>query len=366
MGSLVTTGSWMVARIKADLWIYALIAVYTIIGVGSIHWTNTGHLLAFEPYKEKWARLFLALFPSVLVLVDAVMIFIRFDRRRILAFRRMYSVKRIGYLVSGTVLLMSTYFFQGTFTSLKNAMVAWNGGFSHDVLHADIDKWLHFGVDPWRHVDFLINTETMLKVTQFNYNVVYFVLVFAFLYFACTSPKAERFRAHFVVCFMLAWIVVGNIFAASFVSAGPVYYGHVTGDTTRFAELMQYINAVSGPGSVADTQNYLWTLYSTNRAGFGSGISAFPSVHVGLATLVMYFAFDLSRKFGYFMIAYTVLIAASSVALAWHYAIDGYVSFVIVTALYFGLKPMLRSKPFYTQTPSDPKAVFAPAGSMAT
>ena len=61
-----------------------------------------------------------------------------------------------------------------------------------------------------------------------------------------------------------------------------------------------------------------------------NGISAFPSVHVGLIAMNALFVAERSRMLGRVAWLYVVLIVASSVYLGWHYAIDGYVSILVV------------------------------------
>jgi hypothetical protein len=82
-----------------------------------------------------------------LLLVYAIVIY-RVDRRRALALRLAFSTERLACLAAGVALLLSMMLFQGTYTSLKNTLPHWQGGFPHDRLQADIDRWLHFGVDP--------------------------------------------------------------------------------------------------------------------------------------------------------------------------------------------------------------------------
>lgn len=88
-------------------------------------------------------------------------------------------------------------------------------------------------------------------------------------------------------------------------------------------------------------QEYLWTLYQSGTIGLGSGISAFPSMHVALATVVALYAWEWSRKLGFVAWVYVAFILCSSVYLGWHYAIDGYASIVVVSGLYWALRVLM-------------------------
>jgi hypothetical protein len=134
---------------------------------------------------------------------------------------------------------------------------------------------------------------------------------------------------------MLTWIVIGNIAAGIFLCAGPAFYGQVTGDPTRFGEQLAFLaRHADYDGSAAYYQNYLWMLYEKGVSGFGSGISAFPSMHVALITLNALFIWERSRAWGIAAFAYVAFILASSVYLAWHYAVDGYAAIAMTVGIY--------------------------------
>jgi membrane-associated phospholipid phosphatase len=138
---------------------------------------------------------------------------------------------------------------------------------------------------------------------------------------------------------MLVWVVCGNALAGLFLSAGPAFYGAVTGDEGRFAAQLAFLaHGAQSTNSAVTYQTYLWSLHQYGTAGFGSGISAFPSVHVAVAALNALFLWSHSSRLGLIAFAYIAVIVASSVYLAWHYAIDGYASIAIIAVIYFGAK----------------------------
>lgn len=325
----------MLSRVVKDAPLYIFIVGYTLLGLAFIHFLGAWDKTAYAIYVDRWLFTFGLLMPLVAILFDGGFVIHRFNRRRRLAFRRVFSAKRLSCLFAGVLLLLAMILFQGTFTSVKNALPLWQGGFPHDRIQADIDAWLHFGIDPWRLLFAFAQDERVLAFVEWNYNVAWFVLCFGTLFFVATSPRTQAIRTRYILCFMLAWIICGNLFAGPFLSAGPAFYGLVTGDEARFAEQMAFLAASQGSDhSAVSYQNYLWTLYAAGETGFGSGISAFPSVHVALIMLNVLFAFEYSRRLGWLATAYLVLIIASSVYLAWHYAIDGYASVAIVAVIY--------------------------------
>lgn len=327
------------AMIRADVPIYLFIFVYTILGLAFIDWAGAADRTAYAIYVGTWLTLFGFMMPAIALLLDTGVMVHRFNRRRGLAARHVFSAQRLARLFSGMALLLCMILFQGTFTSVKNALPVWQGGFPHDRFQADLDKALHFGIDPWHWLYAIAEYDWVRIVVEWNYNMLWFVICFSALFYVATSPRAESIRTRYILSFMLVWIVVGNLLAAPFMSAGPAFYGFVTGDAARFGEQLSFLaHGAGSANSASNYQRYLWELYSAGQTGFGSGISAFPSVHVGLIALNALFLSEYSRRLGYAAFAYLAFIIASSVYLAWHYAIDGYAAVVTVLAIYLVLK----------------------------
>jgi hypothetical protein len=179
----------------------------------------------------------------------------------------------------------------------------------------------------------------VLRVVEVNYDMMWFIVCFGALYWVATSRRANALRTRYCYCFFLTWIIVGNIVAGTFLSAGPAFYGFVTGDTRRFATLTQFLRSTAGDlYSAADSQSYLWMLHQRGLAGFGSGISAFPSMHVALVAMNVCFAFEASRRLGLVALGYLVIIMLSSTYLGWHYGIDGYAAVLLSVLLYWALR----------------------------
>lgn len=328
------------ALIRADAVFYLIIALYTFASLAFLHAIGAAERTAYSVYAAYWLTLFGLVLPLIAVAIDLARI-TRFGRRRNLAIRKTFSPSRMPRFLAGMCLLMAFMVFLGTFTSMKNGLSLWQGGFPFDKALADIDAWLHFGVDPWRWLGFA-QTEPIRIVVEWNYLPFFSTISLGGLFFVTTSPLAAGIRSRYLFCFMLVWILVGNLLAGLFMSAGPAFYGEVTGDKLRFAGLLEFLaHGASSPGSSAYCQAYLWTLNTIGQTGLGSGISAFPSVHVALATLNALFAREYSRRLGIVAFAYAALIEVSSVYLGWHYAIDGYAAAIATVLIYVATRRML-------------------------
>lgn len=326
-------GVWR--RLCEDSWFYAVVIVYTALAL--IYLFEFGQLArtAHANYIEPSFVVFLCLMPATAIMFDLMRILHRFNSRRMLAFKRTFSSARIAALASGLMLMVGVTLFQGTFTSIKVSFANLQGGFPYDRYLADLDRFLHFGNAPWRYLYAFAEEPMVRTIVELNYNMFWHLICFGALFFVSTSPRANAVRAHYLTMFLFVWIVLGNVLAGLFLSAGPAFYGGATGDDARFAEMLAFLGQSDWVNSAATFQGHLWGLYQQGRPGIGGGISAFPSVHVGLITMNACFLASYSRRLGILAFAYVGFVLASSVYLGWHYAVDGYVSIIVVTLAYY-------------------------------
>jgi len=124
--------------------------------------------------------------------------------------------------------------------------------------------------------------------------------------------------------------VLGNLLALAGMSAGPIFYDRIHGGDT-FAGLAAAMHHAGFDHSfITNVQNALWRIYTTRALSAGSGISAFPSVHVATATMVAVYFAARSRWFVLPGILYVAAIQFMAVHTGYHYAIDGYFSIAVV------------------------------------
>ncbi len=321
------------AIVRGDVVLYLVIAIYALAGANYVQHETGFSFDSYWAYANVWIKNYFVIFPIGLLGAGIIRIVLRLDQRRKLAMRHMFSAERMACFCAGTLLMCALLPFQATFTSVKNAISA--NGFQFDRVQADIDKIIHFNVDPWQWLYAVADSRIFLYIVEVNYMFVWFVLCFGLLYWIVVSPKTSGFRTRYVVTFILTWVILGNVMAGFYISAGPAYFGHVTGDYERFGEMIELLRRNEGHFNAAiKYQDYLWLLRENDVSGLASGISAFPSVHVGLTMMNALFVLELNRRLGIAFLVYTAFIVMSSVYLAWHYAIDGYVSIAVVLVLY--------------------------------
>jgi hypothetical protein len=231
--------------------------------------------------------------------------------------------------------LASLLAFGGTFTVVK-ASIPSLMPFAWDVPFEHLDRWLHGGVAPWELLQPIIGVPIITHTINWFYNFWFYVLGFVLIWQAF-SHYNNRLRLQFFITLMLGWILLGNVAAILFSSAGPCYFGQVTGLPDPFVPLLAYLRTVDQSYAVwaIRAQDILWHTYSMHDISLGAGISAMPSMHVAVATLIALVCWRTKRWVGMVMSFYALIILIGSVHLAWHYAIDGYAGAAGIMAVWW-------------------------------
>ncbi|MBG1230871.1 phosphatase PAP2 family protein [Aestuariivirga litoralis] len=196
-------------------------------------------------------------------------------------------------------------------------------GFKWDETFMQLDRTLHFGVDPWRLLQPLMGYDYVTFAACLLYNLWFIALFGTMVWFAFQKQSSEL-RTRFFLSYMLIWWIGGGLMAVYFSSAGPAYYERLGLMPDPYTDLMAYLNSVNTrlPIWSLSTQDLLWDGYTGKSEALG--ISAFPSMHNGNAALFALTFRHINKYLGWFFAAYAVVILVTSVHLAWHYAVDGY------------------------------------------
>jgi hypothetical protein len=155
-----------------------------------------------------------------------------------------------------------------------------------------------------------------------------------------------RDRSRFFLSYLLIYIVLGTGSAIALSAAGPCYYEAVTGQSSPYAPLMQYLAGLDAeqPIIALRVQHTLWENYTRSLNLPFVGISAMPSVHVAVAVLFAIIGWRTSRWLGWVFTGFAGVVLVGSVHLGWHYAVDGYLSVAATLALW-GLAGALLGRP---------------------
>ncbi|WP_226629018.1 phosphatase PAP2 family protein [Alloyangia pacifica] len=206
-----------------------------------------------------------------------------------------------------------------------------------DPYLARIDAWLHGNADPWAVINRVFGPDTMLTLTPL-YHGPWLIAAFLFpvILVACDDDQARVKR--YLVLYCASWIVIGNVLALGGMSVGPVFYDRVY-DSNRFAMLTWTLRFAGVEGSTMGAlQDYLWQMYAAGRGSFGTGISAFASVHVSVATVVALYCGERSALLGLPAALFCGTILLLSIWSGYHYAVDGYFSIGVMALLWISLR----------------------------
>lgn len=247
--------------------------------------------------------------------------------------------------VAGMALYAALPVFLGAFTTIKTILPLINP-FWADPLLADIDQFLHFGRDPWVWLQPLMGRHAVTEAVQVFYLPVWMTLTVLLPMYLCIGTRDAELRRRFLAAYLLAWIVNGTLIAGLMMSGGPAFYADFTGDAARFAPVIDYLAYDRGdPGSPIALQRRLLELHEAGKAGLGTGISEFPSMHVTIAVLCTLAASRIHKVFGYILAAFTAVILIGSVHLGWHYAIGGYFAAASTWGLWWLAGRLTRTRP---------------------
>jgi hypothetical protein len=226
--------------------------------------------------------------------------------------------------------------FQSTFNSVKQALPH-IVPFGWDTKFAAADRAVHGGRDAWELIRPLLLYPEVVRALDLAY-AFWFIALLLFLVWSAWSIH-PRLRMQALMTAMLVWVVCGIALAFVFSSAGPCYFSLVVpGESPyRYEQLLRMLDdhQLAGlPVLARFNQVALWEHHQSRIWLPFGGISAMPSVHVAMATLFAVVGWRRHPLAGMLLALYAVLIQAGSVALGWHYAIDGYVGALVTLALW--------------------------------
>jgi len=223
-----------------------------------------------------------------------------------------------GHQIWGAVLLATMAVpIQVTFQSIKQSIGPVRG-FPWDERLAGIDRALHLG-PAWHWYAFILPHPTLLKLVDLLY-LFWFVALVATIVWLCWTPlRALRQRA--LLALLILWIGAGNVAAWAFASAGPCYRTDVDPDA---AALIEQLDRSESARIARTNERHLWSAYVRDEWEPLGGVSAMPSLHVGMSVLVAIIVSQRFRRLGALLWLFVAMVQVGSVILGWHYAIDGY------------------------------------------
>ena len=208
--------------------------------------------------------------------------------------------------------------------------------FTWDPKLHDLDYHLHGGTLPWQRLQPLLGFPVVTFAMDRLY-ALWVPLSAVVLVWQAFGSRAFA-RAHFFLTYVTVYLVLGTVLAIALSSAGPCYFGLLTGDQSSYGPLMSYLHSVHAktPLIAVEGQAVLWQLYREQRDVPFLSISAMPSVHVAVAVLFALAGWEANRVMGLAFTAYALVVLVGSVHLGWHYAVDGYYAAIATAVIWIG------------------------------
>jgi PAP2 superfamily len=239
--------------------------------------------------------------------------------------------------------LLTTLIFP--FFAMFKELVLPTRGFRWDHTFAHIGRAI-FGRSPWTITHHLFGGLLGTRVLDLAYRSL-LPLMFGLPLVSAVLVTDARMRFRILLTWTMSWIVIGSLGGWYFASAGPCYYNTFIAHDPDYAELLRRLaelgrqaSAQRHPIASLGYQSGLLSTYRTHDFAPGGGISAMPSMHVAMMTLVAIVAWSANRWMGAIFAIFALVVWLATIHFGWHYFVDGPVGASMMIGLWILAKPM--------------------------
>jgi hypothetical protein len=193
-----------------------------------------------------------------------------------------------------------------------------------------IDYYLFFKHSPTALIINWIPISYM-GLLSFGYKSFFLIKIFAFSSIYCTL-KDKRVFYRMVIAFSLTYFIGLGLYYI-FPSQGPIYY-----QPKKFEAILTPMSETSN----YQIQKDLWKNYEhvkkhtpekfcelTKASGIRNGIAAFPSLHIAVSCVLLYFLFRYSRAIFWLCFLPFWVMVLSTIYFGWHYVVDDIAGFFL-------------------------------------
>jgi hypothetical protein len=194
------------------------------------------------------------------------------------------------------------------------------------------------GNDPWRLARSLPAATGF--VVDLLYSRAWFAVALTSVLYVSVAGSSAEYR-RMIWATVLIYGLLGIVAASALSSVGPIFYDRFYPDA-RFSDLIAVLNADKYATGEKMIANYLYGSFASGTAAAGTGISAMPSIHVGIAVLIAWYLTSQGRLWAIAGWTFALVILFGSIYTGWHYAVDTYVSAAASTTIWLMLSRFYR------------------------
>jgi hypothetical protein len=319
----------MFGRLRLGYWAIFAIAAITVLAATTVSDRSLIRYFAFS----SWERMVgIWLLPAFLWVAWLGVVIIHRGVNRPVAALRHIVVRHRFWLLRGLLFCFFLRPVASAFSILK-ASIPNIVPFYADGALADLDRAIFLGHDPWTLTHRLLGPFGTYLLDRFY--LTWFFMMMLLLAWLCFT-RDGKLQVRGLLSYILCWTLLGNAGALAFSSVGPCFYERFYGDD-RFSGLLDSLRAIDESYKLMSFRTMEWLIEHREVGNLGGGISAMPSMHVAIASLFCFVAWSRTTSFWVRTIAasYLAVIWFASVHLAWHYAVDGIVSIIGVSAIWW-------------------------------
>lgn len=270
---------------------------------------------------------------TLLILLILYALSQEFKRPRMLVGDPGYWHGAMKFMVVGSLYL--TFFYSFGFTK---SLIPVLNPYHLDPLLQKIEIALHGGVFP---MEWLLNHSPawFIDMVGYAYFVAWFNVMVVYLLWQLGRPASAE-RTRFLSSYVLIWIFGGTVLATLLSSVGPIYYSlyyhdaFATMNDTQMAIIAQHFSRLNN-SMYPEIHDMLIGFTRDDTVTHINGMSAMPSMHNATMMLYSIHSYRTTRWLRWLVIPFACLIFIGSVLLGWHYAIDAYVSAVLVGLIWW-------------------------------
>lgn len=209
--------------------------------------------------------------------------------------------------------------------------------YQYDLFLSQADKAVHFGRYP-HEILRVASWPSWLVALVDKFYLAWFFVIYAWMACVLIFQNDTCRKQIAIISFCLIWLVVGNVAATIGSSVGPTFW------SLYYKELPDpYISLTDHLRSVNEQyklfallfKNALIEMQNDGHIIDINAPSAMPSVHVGMTFLIFLTLPPRFTLLRIMMLAFLIIVMIGSVALGWHYAIDGYVAILLTWIVYY-------------------------------